>query len=43
MKTVLIIAGIIAVLLVGVFLWLLVAGADESRRRDRGYSNKRRV
>ena len=33
MRTVLIIIGIIAFVLISIFLWMLVAGADERRRR----------
>ena len=34
MKTVLIVIGIIFVLIFVIFLYLLIAGADESRRRN---------
>ena len=35
MKTTLIVIGVIVLILLVIFLYLLIAGADESRRKDR--------
>ena len=35
MKTFLIIAGVVFLILMLVFLWLLIVGADESRRKSK--------
>ena len=35
MKTALIVIGVVVLIAIVVFLYLLIAGADESRRKDR--------
>ena len=42
MKTALIVVGVIVLIAVVIFLYLLIAGADESRRHDRHDKHERR-